>query len=138
MGLKAPIERRMSAFAIDIVLSSVVASVFLGAGYVFWNYLGPDELMSVAAVVSVLLGVIISVGFFLVRDALFSGYGVGKRKMMVRVVRMDGSRCDVVSSIVRNFTMFVPVLNLAEMILAVADREGRRLGDRLAETQVIE
>jgi uncharacterized RDD family membrane protein YckC len=56
----------------------------------------------------------------------------------LRVVRSDGSRCDLGSSALRNITLLVPILNVLELAAAVVDAEGRRLGDRIARTQVVE
>ena len=74
----------------------------------------------------------------LIKDGLGGGLGVGKKLMNVRVVRSDGSRCDYPSSIIRNSTLLVPVLGLVDLAVGALDREGRRLGDRLAGTQVVE
>jgi uncharacterized RDD family membrane protein YckC len=78
----------------------------------------------------------------LLRDGLFGGRSLGKKLMKLRVVRSDGSKCDFVSSALRNITLpvfsIIPPLYLIELLLPLVDKEGLRLGDRVAKTQVVE
>ena len=93
---------------------------------------------TLVGLVGVLFAAILLMAFVLLRDALFSGMGVGKKMMRLRVVRSDGSRCTFEASALRNVTMLVPLVNLLELAIAVFDVHGRRLGDKIARTQVLE
>ena len=72
-----------------------------------------------------------------------NGQSVGKLLFGLTVVRLDGGiPIGPARSLVRNAVFLVPGFNLAalswEMILSMRDPQGFRLGDRLANTQVIE
>jgi uncharacterized RDD family membrane protein YckC len=76
---------------------------------------------------------------FFVRDSLREGRGIGKRSAGLRVV--DLHRFGGVSpakALIRQSMLMVPVLNLVELGLVLWGREGRRLADRLLDTQVID
>lgn len=114
-----------------------------------------------------LLGGILSGGYMLVRDGLELDFmprrSIGKKAMGLRPVRLDGRPMDIETSVRRNWPLAVggiasillavPVvgwllmipavlaamaLGITEVVLTVSDDEGRRLGDRTAETVVVE
>jgi uncharacterized RDD family membrane protein YckC len=78
------------------------------------------------------------------RDALFiPGQSIGKFLFGLRVISLDHRRpCSRLQSAQRNFILLVPGLNLVaaglETIAVTRDPQGQRLGDMLANTQVIE
>ena len=88
---------------------------------------------------------------------------IGKKVMKLRPVLLDGGKTDMTASIKRNWMfalgglvqvlMFIPVVGWAlipvvgvislilaiiEIVLILTDPEGRRLGDKIAGTKVIE
>lgn len=92
----------------------------------------------------------------LLRQPAWRGSSLGKRMLGLRVVTLDGRELDWVTSSVRNLPLvagsllvIIPVigpfvgplvgigLTILELIYVLIDAEGRRLGDRLAGTQVI-
>ncbi|MGB9885659.1 MAG: RDD family protein [Moorellales bacterium] len=116
------------------------------------------------AVVGGLLSLIPFVGgilgffYFLLRDGLGEGQGVGKRLVGLRVVEYPGQGgANFADSARRNLVFAVPMLLLVipvfgrimyavvmilvwvlEIYLVLTDPQGRRLGDRWAGTMVIE
>lgn len=107
------------------------------------------------------IGGLAGAAYMLVRDGLEIDFmdqrSLGKKVMKLRPVRIDGQPMDLVTSVKRNIPfaigpliMVVPILGwvigpivalvigIVEIILVVTDDEGRRMGDRLAETKVIE
>jgi uncharacterized RDD family membrane protein YckC len=80
----------------------------------------------------------------LLRDALFiPGQSVGKFLFGLRVISLDHrGPCSRLQSAQRNFILLVPGLNVVatalESIAVTRDPQGQRLGDMLANTQVIE
>ena len=82
--------------------------------------------------------------YLLFRDALFvRGQSVGKFFFSLLVVSLvTGRPCSRAESVRRNFLFLVPGLNVVAVILetitSVRDPQGLRLGDRLAQTQVVE
>ncbi|HEX7126675.1 MAG TPA: RDD family protein [Thermodesulfobacteriota bacterium] len=95
--------------------------------------------------------------YALVADGLFEGQSLGKRVVGLRVVGASGLPCTFLQSVQRNLTVAVGVLLmlqrvpfvwwlfwlvgalvlLFEAFLAATDDEALRLGDRLAETQIV-
>ena len=112
------------------------------------------------------IGGIIAAVYWLVRDGLELDFmdhrSIGKKVMKLRPVTLDGTPVDIMTSVKRNwmfalggvaqlliFTIvgillaiplvFVAILlGLLELILVITDDEGRRLGDKIANTMVIE
>jgi uncharacterized RDD family membrane protein YckC len=111
--LKVPIGARLGSGAIDIILVLLL------------TYCIP------------VLGAFAGVAYYLSKDALpfLNGQSFGKKAFQLRVVLQVKEYSiinDYRSSFLRSFTLFIPVLNLVELILVVLDR--RRLGDRWAGT----
>jgi hypothetical protein len=82
--------------------------------------------------------------YLLLRDALFvPGQSVGKFLLGLVVIDLrNGRPCTRAGSVKRNFILLVPGLNVValglEALAVIRDRQGQRLGDRLANTQVID
>lgn len=113
------------------------------------------------------VGWIASVLYILLRDGFefdfMDGRSIGKKLMGLRPVRQDGQKMDFATSIRRNWTLclgslatfllVIPVLGwilyfptiiaaavlgIIELVRVFTDPEGRRLGDNMAGTKVIE
>jgi len=116
-----------------------------------------------AGVVGVIpvIGGLIGAAYMLLRDGLeidfMDGRSLGKKVMKLRPVRLDGGPMDISTSVKRNIPfaigpviMIVPVIgwvigplvaiviDLVESVLVLTDPQGRRIGDKMAETMVIE
>ena len=82
--------------------------------------------------------------YLLLRDALFiPGQSVGKFLFGLRVISLENGRpCGRWHSARRNFILIVPGMNVVAAVLETfeiaRDTQGQRLGDRLANTQVVE
>jgi uncharacterized RDD family membrane protein YckC len=114
-----------------------------------------------------IIGGIISAAYWLLRDGFefefMNRRSLGKKVMKLRPVTLDGTPVDMVVSIKRNWMfaiwgitqllIFIPVvgwalipvvfviagiLSVIEIILVLTDPEGRRMGDKIANTKVIE
>lgn len=139
---KADVGKRIAAAAIDAVLTVVVGFVPIVGG------------LAAAA-------------YWLVRDGLELDFmdrrSLGKKVMKLRPVRLDGGEMDLATSAKRNWMfalggvaqllLFLPLvgwllvlpvalaalaLGVVELVLALSDDRGRRLGDRMADTVIIE
>lgn len=113
------------------------------------------------------LGGILGAAYFLVRDGLEVDFmdrrSLGKKVMKLRPVRLDGQPMDLETSVKRNWMwglgaitsllVYIPILGWAlipvvglialaigifEIYKVLTDAEGRRWGDELAGTKVIE
>ena len=140
--------KRFVAQLIDgIIAVGVFVALIVGTGFSTIGYL---------------LGLLIAGGYFLVRDGLDVDFmkqrSLGKKVMKLRPVRLDGKPMDLEASIKRNW-MFgasyfvslpflgflgsligfaVSVVILYECYKVLTDKGGRRWGDELAGTRVIE
>ncbi|WP_213974579.1 RDD family protein [Tepidanaerobacter acetatoxydans] len=112
------------------------------------------------------LGAIVSTVYLLTKDAIafeitknadFKNRSIGKKIMGLEVVSLEGKDIDWTISVKRNLPIaigsafgIVPILGwiigsivgfalmVVEIVLTVTDNDGRRLGDRWANTQVAE
>jgi uncharacterized RDD family membrane protein YckC len=85
---------------------------------------------------------VIAASYLLLRDSM-RGQSPGKLLLGLVVVNLETGRpCTLKDSVWRNAVFLVPGANLVavflEPITIVRDPQGQRLGDRLAQTQVIE
>jgi uncharacterized RDD family membrane protein YckC len=114
-----------------------------------------------------IIGGIISAAYWLLRDGMDFDFmkkrSLGKKVMKLRPVTLDDSPVDMVVSIKRNWMfaiwglaqifIYIPVVGWAlipvvfviaailaiiEVILVLTDPEGRRMGDKIANTKVVE
>jgi uncharacterized RDD family membrane protein YckC len=113
------------------------------------------------------IGGLVAAAYFLCRDGLdlefMDGRSIGKKVMKLRPVRLDGQPMDLTASAMRNWMfalggvvtmlLFIPILGwllmipvalaglalgIIEIFLVLTDPKGRRLGDKMAGSQVIE
>ena len=88
-------------------------------------------------VVSVWLApIVLAGGLFLFRDA--AGGSPGKKLFGLRLVRKGGSASGPAASFARNVMLLVPGWNLVEIASVIRRRDGRRPGDKLAGTTLVE
>lgn len=114
-----------------------------------------------------LVGGLVSTAYWVLRDGLELDFmdqrSLGKRLTKLRPVRIDGARLDIMDSVRRNwmfglggltqFLLFIPILGwlliipvalvafgfgVVELVMVLTEGEGRRFGDRWANTKVIE
>jgi uncharacterized RDD family membrane protein YckC len=107
------------------------------------------------------VGGILGAAYVLLKDGLDVEFmdkrSIGKKLMKLRPIRLDGGMMDINTSIMRNWPLaigsiisIIPILgwvlgpliaavfSIVELVLVLTDPEGRRLGDKLAGTKVIE
>jgi uncharacterized RDD family membrane protein YckC len=89
-----------------------------------------------------LLFPVIGAGYLLLRDSM-GGQSLGKLLLGLAVISLETGRpCTLKGSVWRNILFLVPGANVVaiflEPITVVRDPQGQRLGDKLAQTQVIE
>ncbi len=91
-----------------------------------------------------LLFLLVGAVYLLLRDALFvQGQSIGKFLLGLVVIDLDTGRpCGRMAAAKRNFIFIVPGLNIVaaglEAVATLRDPQGQRLGDRIANTHVIE
>ena len=119
---KADVKRRLFAATTDGLL--VVTSWFL-----YWN---ADSVLYLAA----------GATYLLFRDAI-KGQSMGKFLLGLVVISLETGRpSSLAGSVRRNALLLLPGANVVAIFLeagtVVRDPQGQRLGDRLAQTQVVE
>jgi RDD family len=119
---KADVRRRLFAASIDGLI--VVMS-----GLLYWT---SDFVWYLAA----------GAAYLLFRDAI-RGQSVGKLLLGLVVIGLESGRpCSLAGSARRNLLFLLPGANVVAIFLeartVVRDLQGQRLGDRLAQTQVVE
>ena len=148
---QAPVKfpnKRISALLIDLILVMTVSRVIFGG-----------ISMRLIEHHFIPVGVFLEPLYFLVRDALFGGRSFGKLIVGLAVVDLNGNRCGLARSILRNFVFALPdlaagfgllftgtgilgyffsVFFFIEYLAMTFSPEGRRFGDRLAKTRVID
>ena len=149
-AVKADLGKRFIAALIDAIPAIIVSFIF-----------------GLIPFIGGIIGGLLAGGWWLVRDGLDLDFAdkrsLGKKMMKLRPVRLDGQPMDMATSIKRNlplaaycvgfFLWIVPILGhilsipvfiigsvicLIEAVLVLTDAEGRRWGDKLAGTRVIE
>jgi uncharacterized RDD family membrane protein YckC len=123
---------RIAAFLVDAVTMSII--LILPASIISYTmaWVG-GAVRGIAVVWAVALSLLI-LGLLL-RDG-YRGRSIGKQMLGLRVKTPRGEGCGYGRSLLRNLPLIVPIWNLLEAGLVIAGR--RRLGDRIARTNVIE
>lgn len=125
---------RTGAFLVDALLISLL--LILPASLLSWIVIRSGGAMNWIARIWNITFVLFLLGL-LVRDSR-SGRSIGKLVMGLDLKRKDETRPGLGSSIVRNLPLIIPVLNVVEVFVALFSERGRRIGDRLAGTVVVE
>jgi uncharacterized RDD family membrane protein YckC len=119
---KADVRKRLTAAAIDGLLAVMLCLLSWTTGSVLY--------------------LPVSAGYLLLRDAI-GGQSIGKLLLGLVVIDLETGRVSSVSgSVRRNLLLLLPGANIVAIFLEartiVTDLQGQRLGDRLAQTQVVE
>ena len=119
---KVDLQRRFFAAAVDVSLVLTGVALYTASG-----------------AVPFLVGAAI---YVLMRDALV-GRSVGKFLLGIVVIHLESGRpAGAMASLRRNLLFFLPGANLVavglESLTIAQDPQGQRLGDRLAQTQVVD
>ena len=114
------------------------------------------DFILIAAVIEIIprAGFFAGLAYLLLSDALFDGRSLGKRLVRLQVISSETRQpCSFRDSILRNSTfglgyllslipwigwLFIAIVAAGEFVLVLGSEEGRRLGDELAKTTVIE
>jgi uncharacterized RDD family membrane protein YckC len=125
-----------------------------------------DAMIAMVVGLIPIAGGIAATAYWLVRDGMDFDFmdhrSIGKKVMKLRPVTLDGQPLDLATSIKRNWMfalggliqlfamtiiglvlaiplgLIVFVIGIIEIVLVLTDAEGRRIGDKMARTRVIE
>ncbi len=120
--VKADIRKRFAAAAIDGLIVVTLWLFYWTAGSALY--------------------IVVSAAYLLFRDAI-GGQSIGKLFVGLVVISLETRRASsVAGSVKRNLLLLLPGANVVAVFLeartVVRDPQGQRLGDRLAQTQVVE
>lgn len=137
---KADIFRRFIAFLIDGIIASILIYVPILGGIVSTVYTLTKDVIV----------------YEITKNPDFKNRSIGKKIMGLDVASLDGKDLNWEISIKRNLTLaigsvcsIVPIIgwiigailgfiiSIIEIVLIFSDNKGRRLGDKLANTQVV-
>jgi uncharacterized RDD family membrane protein YckC len=119
---KADVLKRVYAGTIDALLVTTTGVLYWKSEFVLW--------------------IVAGAGYLLLRDGM-KGQSLGKFFFGLVVISLETGRPSTLAgSIRRNLLLLLPGANIVavflESVTVVRDPQGQRLGDRLAQTQVIE
>jgi uncharacterized RDD family membrane protein YckC len=143
---KAPVGKRIVAYLIDAVLVMAIVFIFGIGGMVAIMGItfvaaaltkGLGALLGFLAIPVYGIVLLVALGYWLFRDGLNGGRSFGKKFMGLKVVK-DGAPCKYMDSLLRNITLIVPLLNIVDLVMGLVDAEGKRIGDKIAKTHVVE
>lgn len=142
---KASIGNRLGAALLDgliaVGLCIPACAVFV---FAFIAAYGNEETTAIALCILGALLTLIPLGFQLLKDGFGRGQSPGKKAMSLMVIDLETNMpCTRQKSCLRNIiillTGLVPVIgSLIEPIMVLLTDDGRRLGDRAANTMVID
>ena len=128
----------MLAFAIDfLVVLTILVVVLVVTGFT----LSTSSDAALAATVAVLAIVVSLVGYPVAIETLTRGRSLGKLALGLRVVREDGGPIRFRQALVRGLTGLFELYLLSgvpALITSLASRQGKRVGDYLAGTIVLQ
>lgn len=128
---------RAAALAIDVLLQLMLLFAF--STLASWMSIGLDA----AATAAVYLGtsVLVLIGYPTAFETISRGRSLGKMALGLRVVGTDGSVERFRQALARGLSSFVEIwmtTGVVALITSMINRDGRRVGDFLAGTMVVE
>lgn len=143
--VKADLGNRFLAALLDclIVLALAIPGVILLIVAFFAAY-GNDEPLAITCGLIGILLIFIPIAYQLLKDGLGQGQSYGKRALKLMVIDLEtNAPINKSKSFVRNIVScllgLVPIVgNFIEPIMVLATEDGRKLGDRAANTMVID
>lgn len=141
---KAPLEKRFLAYILDGIVASLLA---IPAILVYINGITKLVKSSGDATFTFIISVLLSflpIVYSLLKDGLGKGQSIGKRAVGLKVIDLnDNTSCNFKQSFIRNimFVLFGLIFLIGafiEPVIVLISEDGRRVGDKVANTHVIE
>lgn len=142
---KASLGNRFLAFLIDGLI--FVALLIPSAALLIFAFIaayGNDQSLTIILGVSGTILFLLPIAYQLFKDGMGIGQSYGKRAMQLIVIDLDtNTPCSKSKSLARNIVSallgFFPIIGqFIEPIMVLATEDGRKLGDRAANTMVID
>lgn len=142
---KASAGNRFLAILLDsLIFTGLTIPALVVFLFAFFSAYGNKENLAIALCFVGIVLTLIPLAFQMFKDSFGKGQSPGKKAMKLMVIDLDTNMpCTKQKSFLRNVIILllglVPVIgSLIEPIMVLATNDGRRLGDRAANTMVIE
>lgn len=142
---KASAGNRFLALLLDsLIFSALLIPGAIALAGAFIAAYGSDETLAIGLCILGVILIFVPLGFQLLKDGFGQGQSPGKKALKLMVIDLDtNTPCTRQKSFLRNIILLlaglVPFIgSLIEPIMVLATKDGRRLGDRAANTMVIE
>jgi uncharacterized RDD family membrane protein YckC len=140
----AELGTRAAAYVIDCLIQGAIFLLFfLLAGLNLFSFENDakDSLLYYAAVFYIIM-FLFQWGYFLFFETLMNGQTPGKKICHIRVIGIKGDRLDFQSLVIRNLlrsadSIPFPFFNILGGLVAILQKDNRRLGDLVVGTVVV-
>lgn len=140
----AELGTRAAAYVIDcLIQGAIFLLLFLLAGFNLFSIESDisNSLLYYAAVLYIVM-FIFQWGYFLFFETLMNGQTPGKKICHIRVIGINGNRLDFQSLVIRNLlrsadSIPFPFFNILGGLVAILQKDNRRLGDLVVGTVVV-
>ncbi len=126
---------RLAAFLIDTLLTTILILILENLLCAFFLKIFPK--ITIPIYITWIIFIILGVAYILFKDG-FNGKSIGKRIMGLIVLQKDRKPCNFKSSFLRNFLLFIPLINLYEIYLFLSNPSRPRLGEKISNTKIEE
>lgn len=133
------IGARIGAQIIDTIAAVVVFFVAIMLFGGLGGSTGSEGAAGGGILIGIFMGFVGSVFYGLLLEGVWDGYTVGKKLFGIKVVKEDGSPCDLGAAFVRNLLEIIDgffYYLVGFIAMALSDKR-QRIGDRLAGTVVV-
>jgi len=126
---------RFAAFLIDALLTTILILILANLTSALLLRIFPK--ISFPIYINWIFFIILGITYILFKDG-FGGKSIGKRIMGLIVIQKDKSPCSFKSSFLRNFLLFLPIINFYEFYLFLSKPNSPRLGEKISNTKIDE
>jgi uncharacterized RDD family membrane protein YckC len=144
----ASVGTRIMAFTVDFLIQALIVILLLlllwalsamtGAGGN--GTFSAHDANALAAAFAYIVIFFLQWGYFILFEVLFNGQSPGKKAMRIRVIRSNGEPLDFSTIVIRNLLRAIdgfPFYNFLGGLVAIVNRQSRRLGDMVTDTMVV-
>ena len=148
---KANVGNRICASLLDTICSMIAYFGLLTFGmilaYIFSALGSSGGFAAFISSLGMIIAFIIAVVYPYVKDGIGRtgkygfrpGQSYGKRICNTMVINVKTNQpCSIGESALRNLILCIPLLGFVDVIIGLASDDGRRIGDKVADTQVID
>ncbi len=132
------IGARVVAQIADQIFGSIIAAAIFFTAGLLGGLIGAS-IGGLIAGSGLLLAVLVFLGYFFVLEGMWDGHTLGKKLMGIKVVKGDGSECDIGASLIRNLLRIIDGMfyYAVGFIFMASSNTRQRIGEKAASTVVV-